>query len=95
MHLLLELVKIIKVPFFAISSENTGIQLTDMVGHVLGRRFTGDRRIVREFFEKIKEMEFASKNKVPDKDGKGYILKGIKVAKEKKEKEAGVPEDQE
>jgi len=70
---------IIKVPFFAISSENIGIQMADIGAYIVGARFTGDKRRI-EFFKKIKELEFVSKLTV-DVNGKQKPLKGIKVVK--------------
>lgn len=72
---------IIKVPFFAISSENIGIQIADVNAHILGARFTGDRKKM-EFFKKVKELEFASRTFV-DKGGMTLPMKGFKVVKEK------------
>jgi len=73
--------KIIKVPFFAISAENVGIQLADIGAYILGARFTGDRK-KEEFFRKIKDLEFISKSLV-DVNGKMMPVRGIKVIKEK------------
>jgi hypothetical protein len=42
---------IIKVPLFAISTENIGIQRADMVAHILGARFKGDKKTNRIFQE--------------------------------------------
>lgn len=51
---------ILKVPFFAISKENFGIQVADLIAYILGSRFTGDREIV-EFYKMAKGMEFKSR----------------------------------
>ncbi len=72
---------ILKVPFFAISSENVGIQAADIVAYILGARFTGNRRKI-EFFERVKKLEFISKTLV-DVHGKQMPVRGIKVVKEK------------
>ncbi len=71
---------ILKVPFFAISTENIGIQITDLVGHVIGRRFTGDRS-AHEFFELAKEMQFRGDEKMVNAEGKTFTLRGWKVVK--------------
>lgn len=72
---------IIKVPFFGISTENVGIQIADIVAHILGNRFTGNRKQI-EFFRKVKELEFKSRElfKV---GGRLYPRYGFKVIKEK------------
>jgi len=72
---------IIKVPFFAISGENIGIQMADIVSYILGARFTGDRRQA-EFFSRVKNMEYTSR-KLIDINGSALPLKGFKVLKEK------------
>lgn len=72
--------KILKVPFFAISSENIGIQMADLVGHIIGRRFTGDKNITVEFFKKVKAMQFESKEL---KGPEGQPVKGIKAIRVK------------
>ncbi|MBI4653653.1 MAG: DUF3800 domain-containing protein [Nitrospirae bacterium] len=72
---------IIKVPFFAISTENVGIQMADIVAHILGSRFTGDKKQI-EFFKKVKSLEFISRTLV-DIRGKMLQLLGFKVVKEK------------
>lgn len=87
--------RIIKVPFFAISTESIGIQLADIIGHIIGRRFTGDKNII-EFFKYVKELEFKSKEyEGRDIFGNDMLLKGIKVVKSEKEKGAGDLIDQE
>ena len=73
---------IIKVPLFAISTENIGIQLADMVSHILGGRFTGNIRKF-EFFRGAKELEYKSRKLFPGKEGKQYPLNGFKIIKEK------------
>ncbi len=70
---------IIKAPFFAISSENVGIQMADLGAYILGARFTGDRKKI-EFFKKVKELEFISKTLI-DKNGSPKPVLGIKVIK--------------
>ncbi|MBI4355880.1 MAG: DUF3800 domain-containing protein [Candidatus Omnitrophica bacterium] len=52
--------RILKVPFFAISRENIGIQVADIVAYVLGSRFTGSHKEY-EFFKLVKAMEFKSR----------------------------------
>ncbi len=64
--------KILKVPFFAISNENVGIQLADNFAHIIGRRFTGDEN-VHDFFTRIKNAQFIS--------NENNRMRGIKVAK--------------
>lgn len=51
---------IIKVPTFAISTQNIGIQLADMVAYILGAHVVR-RREVQEFYKKIKDLEFKSR----------------------------------
>ncbi|MBK8870354.1 MAG: DUF3800 domain-containing protein [Elusimicrobia bacterium] len=75
--------KILKVPFFAISRENVGIQAADIIGHAIGRRFTGDREMT-EFFQRIKKMQFESRDLVKIGDGRDPVhFRGIKVVKER------------
>lgn len=76
--------KILKVPFFAISSENVGIQIADLFGHIIGRRFTGDKEITTEFFQRVKAMQYESRE-VVEKLSSGQEIKrrGIKVIKDK------------
>ncbi|MCG6551345.1 MAG: DUF3800 domain-containing protein [Candidatus Magnetominusculus sp. LBB02] len=73
---------IIKVPLFAISSENVGIQMADIGAYLLGKRFTGDKTRL-EFFKKVKGMQFISDTPVAEVKGKTLPLKGFKVIKEK------------
>jgi hypothetical protein len=72
---------IIKVPFFAISSENIGVQMADIGAHILGSRFTGDKKKA-EFFRKLKELEFISRTLI-DVNGLMLPVRGFKVIKEK------------
>ncbi len=72
---------IIKVPFFAISGENVGIQMADIGAHILGSRFTGDTKRM-EFFKKVKNLEFISRT-LFDINGNNLPLRGFKVVKEK------------
>lgn len=72
---------VIKVPFFAISSENVGIQMADIVAHILGSRFTGDKKQI-DFFKKVKNLEFVSRT-LFDINGKKVPRLGFKVVKEK------------
>lgn len=72
---------IMKVPFFAISSENVGIQVADIGAYILGARFTGNRKKY-EFFQMIKNMEFISKTLIEVNEEKKPI-RGIKVVKQK------------
>lgn len=81
---------IIKVPFFAISTENIGIQLADISANIIGSSFSGSNHKL-EFFRKIKNLEFISRTEF-EMDGKLYKMRGIKVIKEK---EAGVLEPRE
>lgn len=77
---------IIKVPFFAISTENVGIQLADIAAHIIGLKFSGDQRIM-EFYHKLKNLEFVSRTKFEDDGGSVHLRYGFKVIKEK---EAGI-----
>lgn len=72
--------KILKVPFFAISSENVGIQIADLVAHIIGRRFTGDKKTTVEFFQKVKAMQFESREL---RGPEGQTVKGIKAIRVK------------
>lgn len=75
--------RILKVPFFAISQENVGIQVADIMAHIVGRRFTGDKDVA-EFFQKVKMLEYESVTPVEiPSEGKVISLKGIKVIKDK------------
>ena len=73
--------RIIKVPLFAISSENVGIQLADMAGHIIGRREIGDEKTVDEFWKRLKQIEYKSKAEISKDRGKKYYLFGFKVAR--------------
>lgn len=73
---------IITVPFFAMSTENIGVQLADIAAHILGSRFTGNRK-KSEFFNKIKKLEFVSRTFVEINDKLKLPVKGFKVIKEK------------
>ena len=72
---------IIKVPFFALSSECVGIQMSDMIAYILGARFIGHKGKY-EFFKKAKELEYISRSTFPV-NGKNLPLWGFKVVKEK------------
>ncbi len=72
---------IIKVPSFAISTENVGIQMADITAYILSSRFTGNRA-QKEFFQRIKTMEFESREKILV-GGSLYPRKGFKVVKKK------------
>lgn len=78
--------RILKVPFFAISKENIGIQVADIVAYILGSRFTGSHAEL-EFFKLVKAMEFKSRSSVSIGE-RQLLLKGFKVIREK-EKGAG------
>ena len=82
--------RIMKVPLFAISSENVGIQLADMIGHIIGRRETGDEKVIAEFWKKAKQLEYKSKVEVGLEGAKKFHLFGYKVARShgKDEKDA-------
>jgi Protein of unknown function (DUF3800) len=73
---------IIKVPFFAISSENMGIQMADIGAHILGARFTGDQKKA-EFFKKLKSLEFVSNTLIEINSTLKLPMRGFKVIKEK------------
>ena len=72
---------ILKVPLFAISKENIGIQVADLVAYTLGSRFTGDKNI-GEFFKMVKGLEFKSRM-TRDVDGVKHPWLGFKVIKDK------------
>lgn len=78
--------RILKVPLFAISKENVGIQVADLIAHILGSRFTGSRTEY-EFFKMVKTMEFKSRQTTRGGSRELPWL-GFKVIKDK-EKEAG------
>ena len=61
---------IIKVPFFALSSECVGIQMSDMIAYILGARFTGHKGKY-EFFKKAKDLEFINRTVFP-RDGRSF-----------------------
>ena len=71
---------IIKAPFFAISSENVGIQIADMIGHLIGRRQTGGEKVISEFWKLIKQLEYKSRTEI-ETEGKRFHLFGFKVAR--------------
>jgi len=73
---------IIKVPFFGISTENVGIQLADLIAHILGKRFTGNQDII-SFFRQVKRMEFKSRQETFQIQDRKYPLLGFKVIKKK------------
>ncbi|GEM_PF-2150483 len=73
--------RIIKAPFFAISSENIGIQLADMIGHLVGREQVGDGKVISEFWKRIKKLEHKSQTQIEAK-GKSFYLFGFKIARE-------------
>ncbi len=75
---------ILKVPFFAISNENSGIQLADMIGHIIGRYHTGNKNTIKEFYDLIKQMEFVSNAKFKINPSTSLPRTGIKVIHEKK-----------
>lgn len=86
---------IMKVPLFAISSENVGIQIADLVGHIIGRRFTGDQDLTKDFFKRAKILQYQSQElvgKLPD--GSPGKLWGIKVIKKGREEESVSVEDE-
>lgn len=80
--------RILKVPFFAISNENVGIQLADIAAYIVGKSFTGDKQL-KEFGRLIRNLEFKSLERLLADDGKQYYKYGFKVIKEK---EAGGPQ---
>jgi len=81
---------ILNVPFFAISSENVGIQIADMVAYILANRFTGARHQM-EFFAKVKSMQFVSRALFPI--GRRQLPKrGIKVLKKERAGDLLFPE---
>ncbi|MBI3319481.1 MAG: DUF3800 domain-containing protein [Candidatus Omnitrophica bacterium] len=72
---------ILKVPLFAISKENVGIQVADIVAYTLGGRFTGDKNM-GEFFKMVKSMEFKSRL-TRDVSGVWHPWLGFKIIKDK------------
>ncbi len=87
--------KILKVPLFAISGENIGIQIADLMGHIIGRRFTGDQVLTVEFFKRVKLMQYQSQELVGKHvDGSPGKLWGIKVIKKGREDDAESVEDE-
>ncbi len=72
--------RINKVPLFGISSKNVGIQVADMIGHLIGRRETEDEKIIDEFWKRTKQIEYKSRTKV-GVAGKKFDLFGFKVAR--------------
>lgn len=75
---------ILKAPLFCISNQNVGVQMSDLAAYIIGRRFTGDKTLIPEFFKKIKAMEFeSSEARGPDLWGRQFMLKGIKVIRER------------
>lgn len=76
--------RVIKVPFFAISSENVGIQIADLVGHLIGKRETGEEKMIMEFWKKLKKFEYTSEKEI-EVEGKAFKLFGFKVARSHKE----------
>jgi hypothetical protein len=82
--------RIMKAPLFAISSENVGIQIADMIGHIIGRRETSGEKIIGEFWKLVKQLEYRSKTEIVREEGKKFTLFGIKMARShgKDEKEA-------
>ena len=74
--------KILKVPFFAISNENIGIQLADIVAYVLGKEHIGDI-LIKKYHALIKGMEFKSQERFLAPNGQKYSLYGFKVVKDR------------
>ncbi|MBI3313747.1 MAG: DUF3800 domain-containing protein [Candidatus Omnitrophica bacterium] len=74
--------KILKVPFFAMSNDNVGIQLADISAYILGRVFTGDGKL-KKYHLLIKSMEFKSREELTAPDGKKHRLFGFKIIKNK------------
>ena len=72
---------ILKVPFFAISKENAGIQMADIVAYILGGKCTNSLRL-SEFFLMTKKLEFKSQS-MRDVEGKKLPWLGFKFIKEK------------
>lgn len=75
--------RIIKVPFFAISSENVGIQLADMVAYLVGKETTQDKKVVADLWKEVKKMEFISITERDGDDGKKHTTYGFKPIKQK------------
>ncbi|MDD5008944.1 MAG: DUF3800 domain-containing protein [Syntrophorhabdaceae bacterium] len=75
---------IIKVPFFAISTENVGLQIADIVAYILGCSFTARKSEIIEFYRLVKGHEFKSRT-TTEVNGKKYSHYGFKVIDKKKE----------
>jgi len=73
---------IMKVPFFAISTENIGIQMADLGAYALGARFSGNRKKL-EFFDRVQELQYISKTLI-DVGGRMLPIRGIKTIKGKR-----------
>ena len=78
--------RIIKVPCFAISKDNVGLQIADIVAYILGKEIMVGNQI-KEFREKVKKLEFISR-KLFDVGDRRYPIFGFKTIKDKEE-EAG------
>lgn len=70
---------ILKAPLFTISSQSIGAQAADLSAYIIGRRFTGDKIFIPEFFQRIKALEFESKETGTDLWGRQVATRGIKV----------------
>ncbi|HVA66227.1 MAG TPA: DUF3800 domain-containing protein [Elusimicrobiota bacterium] len=84
--------RILKAPLFAISKENAGIQMADICGYIIGRRFTGDRDEISQFFQRVKAFQYVSAElagKLPS--GDPCPLKGIKVIKKERADGKNIP----
>ncbi|MBI5243204.1 MAG: DUF3800 domain-containing protein [Elusimicrobia bacterium] len=81
--------RIMKVPLFAISRENVGIQIADLIAHVIGRRFTGDQQLTLDFFKRVKVLQYQSQELVgKTPGGSPGKLWGLKVIKKGREDES-------
>ncbi len=84
--------RILKVPLFAISKENAGIQMADICGYIIGRRFTGDREGISQFFQRIKAFQYVSAESVGKlPNGDPCPLKGIKAIKKERADRKNIP----
>ncbi len=84
--------RILKVPLFAISKENAGIQMADICGYIIGRWFTGDNGEISQFFRRVESFQYVSAElvgKLPN--GDPCPLKGIKVIKKERADRKNIP----
>lgn len=81
---------IIKVPFFAISTENIGIQIADIVAYILCASFTTRRADMITFHLLAKGLAYKSRT-TTEINGKKYSLNGFKVIKKREAGGSDIP----